>query len=370
MRVVAAFILLMVLVVQAGLGALSGRASSLWEPPTGTIAGGHIEPVPLGQLYVGVVDNTLQPRASADLGGPPAFVVSDSSEFGISGLANHSKLIAGGSLFLPGGALYQITNTGDKPARFRFIGLGAKGEVKGALYEMEPLAWGPGEGRAYDVTIDRGPFGANSSTPWHIHTGPAFGVLDGGTWENRQLTGDIRRIPTPGYYVQPAGKSHQLAQVGTGGYALIVQFFPPHQPKTTGGPERGAVTPTALTEATVIPTANPANTPLRPLVETSTPIVQAAAPTAAPTNAVVQPANTPIAAGVPSTVAPDQASNTSLAALTPTSAIGVAVSPVPAAPGETPLSDAPTVMEAITVAVVLGALGGLAGVLVRRRRKG
>lgn len=365
MRVVGAILLLAVLVAQTGLGAVPSEASSLWEPPTGTIAGGHIEPVPLGQLYVGVVDNTLQPGASADLGGPPAFVVSDSSEFGLSGLADHSKLIAGGSLFLPGGAPYHITNMGSKPARFRFIGLGAKGEVKGALYEMEPLPWGPGEGRAYDVTLDRGPFGANSSTPWHIHTGPAFGVLDGGTWENRQLTGDIRRIPTPGYYVQPAGKSHQLAQVGTGGYALIVQFFPPHQPKTTGGPERGAATPTTLTEATVIPTANPANTPVRPLVETSTPLVHVATPTAVSTSAIVQPATTPTVATVPITVTSGQASNTALPALTSTP------SPATVAPGETPSSNnAPIVIVAITAAAVLGALGSLAGVFVRRQRKG
>lgn len=237
---------------------------SIQDLPTGTLARGNIDPVPSGNLSVGVLDETLPVGGWTQVGGPPGFLLAGDETLKIEGVPGASELKRGTATFLPRGGGYRLTNMGAKPARFRFVGLGAAGEVKGAHYEMEPMPWGPGSGKTYYVTLDRSRFPANSSTPWHFHTGPAFGILDDGeAWENRQVDGTTRFIQTPGYYIQPAEKDHQLSQVGKGGYALIFQFAPTGQSLTGGGPARGDKTPTVLTQATAIPTADgkPIGTP-------------------------------------------------------------------------------------------------------------
>ncbi len=239
------------------------------NPTTGTIADGRVDPPPPGNLYVGVLDATLAPGASADVGGPPAFIISEQHEIEIGGIAEGSKRLApGAAAFLSAGKTYKVANRGGEPARFRFVGMGKQGEVKGAHYEMEPLRWGPCEGKPCGVSLSRSFFSGGGATPWHYHNGPAFGILDaGGAWENRQAEGATLRISTPGYYVQQPLKVHQLAQVGTGGYALIFQFAPQGQPLTGGGAAVGPGTPTMLSLATAI----------------SSPILAASAIQAAPT---------------------------------------------------------------------------------------
>lgn len=228
--------------------------SQTQDPPTGTIADGRIDPVPQGNLYVGVLDATLAPGASIDAGGPPAFIINEQHEIEVGGLAEGSKRLApGAAAFLSAGKTYKVANRGSEPARFRFVGMGKRGEVKGAHYEMRPMTWGPCEGKACGVSLSRSFFSGGGATPWHYHNGPAFGILDAGeAWENRQAEGDTLRIPAPGYYVQQPLKVHQLAQVGTGGYALIFQFAPQGQPLTGGGAAIGSGTPTALSFATAI----------------------------------------------------------------------------------------------------------------------
>jgi hypothetical protein len=80
-------------------------------------------------------------------------------------------------------------------------------------------------------------------------------LLDSGIWENRQATGSIERIVTPGYYLQAAGEAHQLAQVGEGGIALVVRFTPSGQPDPIPGVGLGVATPTVLISSTPIPDA-------------------------------------------------------------------------------------------------------------------
>ena len=261
---------------------------ALPDMPMGTLARGDISPVPTGDLYVGVLDGTLAVGGVTDVGGPPAFLLNGDEALGLEGVAGIGEVKPGAAAFLQRGKQYRLTNRGEKPARFRFVGLGTKGEVKGAHYDMEPMPWGPGAGKSYYVTLDRSYFSPNSATPWHYHTGPAFGILDDGTWENRQTTGDTRLIPTPGYYIQPASAVHQLAQVGKGGYALIFQFAPNGQGLTGGGAGRGEKTPTIFTKATSIARAN------------TTPIdgMSIAPPTPAATVTLPQPVAAPT---VPST---------------------------------------------------------------------
>nr|MDQ2806031.1 hypothetical protein [Chloroflexota bacterium] len=244
------------------------------DPPTGQIAQGHVEPVPTGELVVGVRDVTLAAGAGTEVGGPFGFLVDEDGLLDVAGLSQATRLKLGQSVFLPAGS-YHVSNPSPIPVRFRFIGTGSRGAVTGTAYEMEPLPWGPGAGLAYDVSLNREPFSGGSATGWHLHTGPAFGVLDGGTWENRQAAGPVRRIPTPGYYIQPAGPIHQLAQVGSGGMALIVQFWPPGQNKSPGGAGIAAGTPTVLTVAT--PIAAPAATQLPTSGQTPTPALTAPA---------------------------------------------------------------------------------------------
>lgn len=266
----------------------AGRSLAYPRPsdlPTGTLARGEIDPVPGGDLYVGVLDEIIPPGSWTTVGGPPAFLLNGDEKLSVEGAPGVGELEAGKATFLQGGKQFRLNNPGETPARFRFVGLGAKGEVVGAHYEMEPVPWGPGSGKSYYVTLDRSRFPGNSATPWHYHTGPAFGILDdGAAWENRQVDGSTRRIPTPGYYTQPAMEVHQLAQVGTGGYALIFQFAPTGQPLTGGGPARNDATPTVLAQATAIPATDgkPLGTPTA-----SPPTVQpdvTASPTVAPTS--------------------------------------------------------------------------------------
>lgn len=220
--------------------------------PTGELVRGRVEPVPEGAL-VATINNIVVSGmgGEAHFSGPPGFLITMSGEAAVTG----GPLIRGrGAIFLQGGISYSIRTTVDWPAEFLFIGLGRVDEIDDAkpsnvadtLYETRPLPWGPGQGKAYDVSINREKFSGGGATPWHNHTGPAFGILDGGDWENRQATGSTERIQTPGYYLQPAGPVHQLAQVGEGGYTYIVQFFPPGQPKTGGGPGVAAGTPTVV----------------------------------------------------------------------------------------------------------------------------
>ncbi len=271
---------------------------SIQDLPTGTLARGTIDPVPSGNLYVGVVDETLPVGGWTTVGGPPGFLLAGDETLKLEGVPGVTDLKRGTAAFLPRNEGYRLTNLSTKPARFRFVGLGAEGEVKGAHYETEPMPWGPGSDKSYYVTLDRGRFPGNSSTPWHFHTGPAFGILDDGdAWENRQVDGTTRSIPAPGYYIQPAEKDHQLSQVGRGGYALIFQFAPTGQSLTGGGPARGDKTPTVLTQATAIPVADtkPIGTPI------ATPIIQQASTATA------------IAATAPNDVSKDSTSWTAFA---------------------------------------------------------
>ncbi|MDQ6693238.1 MAG: hypothetical protein M3014_02280 [Chloroflexota bacterium] len=224
--------------------------------PNGTLAKGHIEPVANGSLYVGVLDRTLAPGEAVTLNGPPGFLLAENGTIKLQGklqdLPWPPSVQQGTAVFLQGNVAYQVSNDTTAPVRYRFLGLGAHGAVADATYEMLPIPWGPGAGKAYDVQIDRSSFPGGTATAWHYHTGPAFGVLDSGTWENRQVDGGTLLIPTPGYYVQPANKLHQLAQVGSGGTVLIIQFSPPGQPLTGGGEGRGAKTPVSMQQATSI----------------------------------------------------------------------------------------------------------------------
>ena len=357
------------------------QSAILADPPTGQIAQGHVEPVPTGELVVGVRDETLAAGAGTEVGGPFGFLVDEDGLLDVAGLPQPTRLKLGQSVFLPAGS-YHVSNPSPIPVRFRFIGTGSRGAVAGAAYEMEPLPWGPGAGLAYDVSLNREPFGPNSATPWHLHTGPAFGVLDGGTWENRQAAGPVRRIPTPGYYIQLSGPVHQLAQVGSGGTALIVQFWPPGQNKSPGGAGLAAGTPTVLTVATAI--ASPA--------ATQSP---AAAPTPPPSSAApatVPPAGTPtgneaVGTRVPAATVAEVPAGTSTALPTPAptaavAATGTAVplTPVPTAPltaaTSTPVPPTPTPAPtrgsdgssvAVWVAVIVAVLAGT-GILGARRR--
>lgn len=211
---------------------------------TGELVTGRIEPVPEGALVVSVKPISVNGQGGeAQLSGPPGFLVALSGDASISG----GQIVRGkGASFLPTGSTYTLKTSADSPATFLFIGLGKSGDVEDPLYETKPLPWGPGQGKAYDVSINREKFSGGGATPWHYHTGPAFGILEGGDWENRQATGITERIQMPGYYLQPAGPIHQLAQIGDGGYTYIVQFYPPGQSKTGGGPGVGASTPTVL----------------------------------------------------------------------------------------------------------------------------
>jgi|GEM_PF-5775463 len=259
MRIFTAILLLLIVLSSAPVRSLAQAQ----DPPTGTLAEGRIDPVPGGNLHVGVLDTTLAPRASIEVGGPPAFIVNEEHEIEVDGLPQGSKkLSAGAAAFLPGGKMYKVINGGSGPARFRFVGMGGKqGEVKDARYDMEPMLWGPCEGKACGVSLSRSFFSGGGATPWHYHNGPAFGILDAGdAWENRQADGDTRRIPAPGYYIQQPLKVHQLAQVGAGGYALIFQFAPPGQPLTGGGAALAPGTPTVLALATAISTPQPQTT--------------------------------------------------------------------------------------------------------------
>jgi hypothetical protein len=258
MRIFATILFLLIVSASGPIVSLA-QAQDL---PTGTIAEGRIDPVPGGNLHVGVLDATLAPRASTEVGGPPAFIVNEEHEIEVDGLPQGSKKLgAGAAAFLPGGKTYRVINGGSETTRFRFVGMGQQGEVKGAHYEMEPMFWGPCEGKACGVSLSRSFFSGGGATPWHYHNGPAFGILDAGdVWENRQADGDTRRIPAPGYYVQQPLKVHQLAQVGAGGYALIFQFAPPGQPLTGGGAALAPGTPTVLTLATALSTPQPQTT--------------------------------------------------------------------------------------------------------------
>ena len=248
-----AAILFLLIVSSSAQSPIVGPAQTE-DPPTGTIADGRIDPVPQGNLYVGVLDATLAPGASTDVGGPPAFIINEQHEIEVGGIAEGSERLApGAAAFLPAGKTYRVANQGSGPARFRFVGMGKQGEVKDARYEMEPMAWGPCEVKACGVSLSRSFFSGGGATPWHYHNGPAFGILDAGeAWENRQAEGDTLRIPAPGYYIQQPLKVHQLAQVGTGGYALIFQFAPQGQPLTGGGAAIGPRTPTVLSLATTV----------------------------------------------------------------------------------------------------------------------
>jgi hypothetical protein len=222
--------------------------------PTGELVTGRIDHVPEGTLVVSVNSIAVSGMGGeAHFNGPSGFLITLSGEAEVTG----GPLIRGrGAIFLQGGKDYNIRTTVDWPANFLFIGLGRVSEIDDAkpsaiadtLYETKPLPWGPGQGKVYDVSINRERFSTGGATPWHYHTGPAFGILDGGDWENRQATGITERIQMPGYYLQPAGPIHQLAQVGDGGIAYIIQFYPPGQPKTGGGVGVAAATPTVVVE--------------------------------------------------------------------------------------------------------------------------
>ncbi len=245
--------LLLIALVSALLVILPANALTDTSP-TGELVTGRIDPVPNGAMVVSI--NTIAVSGmggETHFNGPPGFLVTLSGEAAVTG----GPMIRGrGATFLQGGIDYNIRTTVDLPASFLFIGLGRVGEIDDAkpdtiadtLYETEPLPWGPGQGKVYDVSINRERFSAGGATPWHYHTGPAFGILDGGDWENRQATGITERIQMPGYYLQPAGPIHQLAQIGDGGIAYIIQFYPPGQPKTGGGAGVAAATPTVLVE--------------------------------------------------------------------------------------------------------------------------
>lgn len=362
MNVIASITLLLLLWGNTFVGAPARQSADL---TTGTLASGRIEPVPRGALIVGVINTELAPEASFEIAGPPGFLVAEGSALALSGLPGKDRVERGASLFLPGGTAYKVRNDTSAPARFRFIGLGERGELQGAHYEMEPLPWGPGAGAAYDVSIDRGAFSANSATPWHYHTGPAFGVLEGGTWENRQVDGDTRRIPTPGYYIQPADLVHQLAQVGGGGVALIVQFSPPGKPKTGGGPARAENTPIALRVATPIPARLPLEreTPLSAPPTTGAPLEQAASPTSQEAN-IPSPeaAATPGATETPAVPQNPSSSTTP----TITSPVGEASPTALVAPASPASSGSSAGLIAL---LAVAGIGGLAAVGVWRMRR-
>jgi hypothetical protein len=245
------------LALATGAGAQQGESL-----PSGTIAQGQIDSVPTGDLVVGVLKGTIAPGQSTVIDGPPGFLLNGDVPIEVREIEGGKRLARGEALFLPGGVAYTVANRGDRAAQIRFFGLGGAGEVGGASYETTPIPWGPGAGKAYYVTLTRGFFPGGSATPWHYHTGPAFGILDeGGAWENRQQDGSTLRIPTPGYYLQPAGEHHQLAQAGSGGNALIFQFAPPGQGLTGGSEPRGAATPTSLALATPIADTTPVALP-------------------------------------------------------------------------------------------------------------
>jgi hypothetical protein len=267
--------LAVVLLLAAWLGLATGAGAQQGESlPSGTIAQGQIDSVPTGDLVVGVLNGTVAAGESTVIEGPPGFLLNGDVPIEVREIEGGKQLARGEALFLPGGMAYTVANRGNGPAQIRFFGLGGAGEVEGASYETTPIPWGPGAGKAYYVTLTRSFFPGGSATPWHYHTGPAFGILDeGGAWENRQQDGSTLRIPTPGYYLQPALEHHQLAQVGSGGNALIFQFAPPGQGLTGGSDPRGAATPTSLALATPISETTPV----------ALPTGEAARPTATPT---------------------------------------------------------------------------------------
>ncbi len=333
------------------------------DPPTGQIAQGHVDAVPTGDLIVGVRDETLAAGGGTDVGGPFGFLVDEDGLLDVGGLPQAKRLKLGQAVFLPVGT-YHISNPSPSTVRFRFIGTGSHDAVRGAAYEMEPLPWGPGAGAAYDVSLNREPFSGGSATGWHLHTGPAFGVLDGGTWENRQAAGATRRIPTPGYYIQPAGPVHQLAQVGSGGTALIVQFWPPGQNKSPGGAGIAAGTPTVLTVATAI--ATPAVTQ-PPAVSRQT-LTPTAIALATPTGSDTPATRSSAAAGTLPGTSGMPATDTTLV---PPAQVAIPTATATAGPADpAPSSGSNGSNVAVWVAVVVAILAGTGFLGTRRRTRG
>ena len=334
-------LLIMLLLAATFVASVPGHAAPVATPRSGQLARGHIEPVPPGDLYVSVYEMLLQPGQTGRVAGVAAFLVTMSNTVTIEDGGTPKLLPEGEAVFTAGTPAIVVSNKSDAPAMYRVIGMGGQTALPGARFVSEPLPWGPAS--AYDVTLDRGEFGAGGATPWHYHTGPAFGVLEGGTWENRQADGPVTRIPAPGYYLQPHDRVHQLAQVGTGGYAHIVQFFPPGQPQTGGGPGLpDGQAPGPIQVATAVPPQLQTPAPIVPTLPATTP------PTLLPTlSAPTLPATLPPT--IPS--APSAAPTLALATATP-----VASAPT------VPASSTPTTLPPTPSAPSSGGdLGGLAG---------
>lgn len=212
--------------------------------PTGDLVTGRIDPVPEGDLVVSVARLSVDGMGGeVQLNGPPGFLI---DLFGDARVEGGPLTRGRGATFLPGGTTYTIQTIADYPAYFLFIGLGSSGDLENALYETKPISWGPEQGKIYDVSLSREKFAAGAATSWQYNTGPAFGILEGGDWENRQASGITERIQTPGYYLQPSNSTHQLAQVGSGGYVFLVQLYPHGQPAIVEGTGVAESTPTVL----------------------------------------------------------------------------------------------------------------------------